>query len=313
MPATKAVSTLDTILESLTREPVCGYGAGGAAASEPTALAAMALAAFGRIEPAAVALDWLADVQSNEGSLGIGSKMARPRWPTGWAVLAWHTALATDQGAWPGGAGGRWQTALDRALSWMRSLYGRPLKRTRLYGHDPTLRGWPWVETTHSWVEPTSIAVMAMKAANDRFGLRVREAVTMLLDRMLPEGGWNYGNTTVLGNTLRPHVQPTGLALAALADERAAEDLAAASIAYLETALSRRTAAASLCYAVLGAAAHGHRSADTDAQLEAAARRILDDGASPYKLALLALAHTGEACPWFAQTQHRITPHRIAP
>lgn len=305
---------LDKILEPLAREPVCGYGLQAPAASEPTALAAMALLAHGRTEPAAAALDWLADIQSHQGSVGIDAKMPQPRWPTGWAVLAWHAALAADHAAWPADAQERWQTAIDRALNWMRLVYGQPLGHTRLYGHDPTLRGWPWVETTHSWVEPTSIAVMAMKAADDRFDLRVREAVAMLLDRMLPEGGWNYGNTIVLGNTLRPHIQPTGLALSALADERAAEDHVRTSIAYLETALSRRTATASLCYAVLGAAAHGHRFDESDARLEAAARRSLDAGASPHKLALLALAHAGEACPWFAlPTNHHEVRSRLSP
>ena len=41
----------------------------------------------------------------------------------------------------------------------------------------------------------------------------------VLLDRQLPGGGLNYGNTYVLGQLMRPHVQPTGIALLALAGE----------------------------------------------------------------------------------------------
>ena len=72
---------------------------------------------------------------------------------------------------------------------------------------------------THSWVEPTAINVLALRSADQAGHPRCREAVKLLLDRQLPEGGWNYGNTTVLGHVLRPQVQPTGLALAALAGE----------------------------------------------------------------------------------------------
>jgi len=300
------VSKLELALDELSREPVGAYRAGDPAASEPTALSAMALAAHGRPEPARAALDWLAALQSDEGSVGISPSRPRPRWATGWAVLAWQTALRLGPEAWPAGAPERWRQPNDRAVAWMQSLQGETLDDVHT-GHDTSLRGWPWVETTHSWAEPTAIAVLALKAAGHPFDLRVREAVAMLLDRVLPDGGWNYGNTAVLGNTLRAHVQPTGLALAALHDERAAEDHVRASIAYLERALARPTACASLCYAVLGAAAHGHRFAETGARLEAAARSALERDPSPYKLALLSLARLGEACPWFTptlQTEH---------
>jgi hypothetical protein len=38
----------------------------------------------------------------------------------------------------------------------------------------------------------------------------------MLLDRACPEGGWNAGNAVVYGVPLRPHIDATALALAAL-------------------------------------------------------------------------------------------------
>jgi hypothetical protein len=45
---------------------------------------------------------------------------------------------------------------------------------------------------------------------------RMRLGVEMLLDRACPEGGWNAGNAVVYGVPLRPHVDATALALAAL-------------------------------------------------------------------------------------------------
>jgi len=45
---------------------------------------------------------------------------------------------------------------------------------------------------------------------------RLRLGAAMLLDRACPEGGWNAGNAVVYGVPLRPHVDATALALAAL-------------------------------------------------------------------------------------------------
>jgi hypothetical protein len=48
------------------------------------------------------------------------------------------------------------------------------------------------------------------------FEKRVRLGAEMLLDRACPEGGWNAGNAVVYGVLLRPHIDATALALAAL-------------------------------------------------------------------------------------------------
>jgi hypothetical protein len=45
---------------------------------------------------------------------------------------------------------------------------------------------------------------------------RLRLGTEMLLDRACPGGGWNAGNAVVYGIPLRPHVDATALALAAL-------------------------------------------------------------------------------------------------
>jgi hypothetical protein len=41
----------------------------------------------------------------------------------------------------------------------------------------------------------------------------------MLLDRVCVAGGWNSGNSVVYGESLRPHVEATAIALLALQDE----------------------------------------------------------------------------------------------
>ena len=124
---------------------------------------------------------------------------------------------------------------------------------------------------------------------------------------MLPAGGWNYGNTTVLGNMLRAHVQPTGLALAELAGESSAVPRVEVSIRYLNEHIGPDTATASLSYALIGLAGQGQRPADADCWLTAACGRTLSRDNSPMKLALLALAALEEGCPWFRTGQMRGT------
>jgi hypothetical protein len=295
------------ILDRLANNPLCGYLRDSPPTTEPTALAAMALIAHARFSAAREALHWLAENQSEDGSLGIDSDTPRPRWPTGWALLAWQSAQRSTEIPVPHDANtrfsqsdlSRWADASKRAAKWIRWLYGRRTKESDFLEHNTQLRGWPWVDGTHSWVEPTAINVLALKAASHAKGHRVREAVEMLLDRMLPDGGWNYGNTIVMGNTLRPHVQPTGLALAALHGQPAAGTHVQTSLKYLRGALSQRTTAASLCYALLGAAAHGIWFEGPDKWIVATANRTLEADQSPYKLALLELAVLGPRCPWF--------------
>lgn len=290
-------SWLEEALDRLGRRPVCGYHAHGPAAVEPTALAAMALAGHGRIEAAQAALAWLADLQSDRGSLGVDEQHATPCWPTGWAVLAWRAAdvLPPRRDA---PAGSPWSDPAARAVAWLLATKGTAERNSEIMGHDTTLQAWPWVEGTHSWVEPSAIALLALKASGHAGHPRSREAVRLLLDRMLPSGGWNQGNKIVMGRVLRPQVQPTGLALAALAGEAEAAGPARRSVGYLNRALAAPVSPASLSYALVGMAAHGHFPADARQRLAAAGADALAHGAPPYPLALAALAALGADCPF---------------
>jgi hypothetical protein len=295
------------VLDRLAAAPCGGYRRDTPPMTEPTALAAMALIAHARRGAARQPLHWLKEHQSEDGSVGVHADATRPRWPTGWALLAWLSAqggarLASGQAtttAFSEADLSRWADAARRATKWIRYLYGRRIPQTELLGYDSELRGWPWVDGSHSFIEPTAINVLALKAAGYADGPRVREAVDLLLDRMLPQGGWNYGVSIVMGSVSKPRVHPTGLALAALRGEPAAGPHVQKSLAYLRGVVSRRTTTASLCYAVLGAAAHGAWFDGTDRWIAAAAQRTLDTDQSPYKLALLGLAASGARCPWF--------------
>jgi hypothetical protein len=292
----------NTILDELTKQPVIGYLPAGLPAAEPTAIAALALAAHGRMDAARKAADALAKLQTASGAVGIRAGEDSPGWPTSLAIVAW-TRFAAD-----------YRVASDRALTWLLANRGQSIPRSADFGHNSELVGWAYAENTHSWVEPTALAVLALKAAGRANEPATREGVAMLLDRQLPGGGHNYGNTYVLGQLIRPHVQPTGLALLALRGESDASDRLAKSIAWLRRNIGPETTPLSLGWALLGLKAQGVTLPQADEWLAKVAgtgvpaqrvgvpsfenqAAIPSDGTrsvpATFKLALLALAAKG--------------------
>jgi len=282
---------VEAILERLSASDWCAYQAGGPAATEPTAVAAIALLAHGRDDAALPLLESLLDMQNEDGSLGITRTERTPCWPTGWAALAFRASQSSTVFA------AHYVVALDGALRWMLSNGGEVNAQVAILGHDTTLQGWPWVLGTHSWVEPTAVNLLALRHTRRDKHRRGVDAKRLLRDRMLQTGGCNYGNTTVMGQTLRPHVEPTGMALLALAGEQDTDGRIAQSIEYLKRELSARTPTMSLCYGLLGLAAHGAFPANAPDWLAAAAQRTTKTDPASLKLALLALAAQGNESP----------------
>jgi hypothetical protein len=283
-------------LETLSDAPICGYRSDQTAATEPTALAVLALCAHARPSRAIMAARWLAGLQSSDGSVGVREGEPTPHWPTGLAVLAWQAVAASIDDV---SDRVRWQPQIERAVQWILATKGKPLFGLTELGHDTTLVAWPWVEGTHSWIEPTALCVMALKATGHSEHPRTREAVQMLFDRQLPGGGCNYGNTTVLGQQLRPHLQATGLAMAALTGEQDSQNRIAKSLAYLRSTLGPLTPVTSLCWGLLGLAAHGQSLPSSSKWLETAFNRTQHGDKSPYKFALLLLAAGSPHAPFY--------------
>ncbi|MEX0613597.1 MAG: hypothetical protein WD738_20730 [Pirellulales bacterium] len=274
--------TLD-LVDRLARVVPGGYAAGDEATTEPTALAGLALLTQDRIDDAQIAANWLAKLQADGGSIGISPARHTPCWPTSLAILLWQAVeRATGRD--------KYARSIERAVQWALAERGRTRRRGPLARHDTTLAGWSWAENTHSWVEPTAMFVLALKAVGHGRHPRTREAIRLLSDRLLPTGGCNYGNTIVLDQVLLPHVQPTGLAMMAFADDELADPRIELSLNYLEQELQPETTTASLCFGILGLAAHNRHPVDGYAWLENAYRRVLDQGPGCYKLALLSLA-----------------------
>ena len=110
------------------------------------------------------------------------------------------------------------------------------------------IQAWSWIDETFSWVEPTACCLLALKKAG-RSGIpadakRIADAEAMLFDRCAINGGWNYGNSNMLGKELPPYIPTTALSLLALQDHPSHEAVLR-SQAYLEKdALSERSSLA---------------------------------------------------------------------
>ena len=175
--------------------------------ADATAWAVLALAAGGvERDVTRSACRRLAASQLTDGRLAAVAGHPEAYWPTSLALLAWKTI--------PG-----FESESNRAVQFLLANSGKhaPRQENDAVAHDTSIRGWPWIENTHSWIEPTALAILALKACGYAGDERVLEAVKMILDRQLPNGGWNYGNTRVFGTELRPIPESTGHALSALA------------------------------------------------------------------------------------------------
>lgn len=220
---------------------------------EPTAMACLGLwSCRGESQSEAEAravrrgAEWLLAIQGVNGSLGVAPALPTPGWTTAYAILLWN-ALELHA------------PARRRAAAWLLEQKGQAVAVDAvdlgtIVGHDPTLVGWPWVEGTHSWIEPTAMAMLALDREGYGEHPRVAEGMRVVLNRALAQGGWNCGNTSVFGRQLRPHPGPTGLALLALAvcargDRPRSVDRA---IAYLRRTLPEVRAPISLGWGLLG-------------------------------------------------------------
>jgi hypothetical protein len=255
------------LLQLRERGPGWGNRPGGTPYVEPTALAALALAASVPAANAehsrnavAEAADWLSRLQQTDGGVGLAPELPRPRWTTPLAVLVWLS-------------GDRHAESSRRAIEWLLGQEGTTWSPTpeSPYGHDTRLRGWPWVDNTHSWLEPTALAILALKRSGKQTHSRTRDGLALIRDRAIRTGGWNYGNSSVFGADLRPQPAPTGLALLALSG---AEDIDSPLVKlgcdYLQAVLPGTRAPQSLCLGTLALSAWQRLPREADDWLSAA-------------------------------------------
>lgn len=182
----------------------------------------------------------LAEEQRADGRVCVSRAHPDAHWPTALSVLAWKGSPEHRE-------------AEARAVRFLLETTGVHYRRDPddPVAHDTLIQGWPWVDGTHSWVEPTAAAVWALRTVGQGAHPRVQDAIRLLLDRQLPQGGWNYGNTRVFGRRLDPTPEHTGAALHALAGCVARAQIAA-SLAYLQHHLVEIRTPIALGWSLLG-------------------------------------------------------------
>ena len=176
--------------------------------------------------------------QDKDGRVSVQKGLSAAYWTTSLAALAWHGEPA-------------YQEAYNRSIDFLIFTSGQGSSKESYIGHDTNLKGWPWIEGTHSWVEPTSLAISALKSAGYEKNNRVTEALQLILDRQLPHGGWNYGNTDIFGQELRADPYSTGIALYALSGSIDRKDIQK-SLEYLAKRVKKDRTPLSLGWEIMG-------------------------------------------------------------
>ncbi|GJL51930.1 MAG: hypothetical protein NPIRA01_31570 [Nitrospirales bacterium] len=184
--------------------------------------------------------DRLLDYQMPDGRVVISIDHPDALWPTPLAVMAWQHSKVHHTA---------WQRAVKFLLQSTGVHWEKPANN--FIGHDTEIPGWSWIDQTHSWVTPTALSMLALTVAGYGDHSRVTAGATLLLDRQVLTGGWNYGNTSVLGKSLHPFPETTGMALAALAG-RVPREAIETSLQYLQDRISTLRTPLSLGWSVLG-------------------------------------------------------------
>jgi hypothetical protein len=232
-----------------------GYYPGKASRVEPTAWALLALGSSGPPADAEPALAFLERVQQSSGLL-VEPGMPGPNY-------AWNGLVLFALQAVPEGRSAPWVERLARALIAAKGVQLPPVDPT-VFGQDNRLQGWSWTDGTFSWVEPTAWNLLAFKKAattDKRARDRIAQAEALLVDRACEPAGWNYGNSLVLMQELRPYVSTTALALLALQDHRDLPAVADA-LAWLEAEATSERSAMALALAAISLTVFG-RPVDT--------------------------------------------------
>ena len=252
-------AAIDLLLEAQNEDGGWGAVKGKRSNTESTSFALMALKSldgkpFDRQTTAG--LKWLLQHQKDDGSWSLNDASQQSSWTTPIAVLA---LLPFQDQREPGLRAAKWiLTQEGRKPGWVASLLVRLSLIKKMTELDPYLSGWPWTAGAFSWVEPTSYSLMALKklkrslvgTIGTNCEERIRQGEMLIYDRMCENGGWNYGNSRVLGEALWPYPDVTAVALIALQD-RAASEANQTSLRALDNMLQEAASGTALGWGIL--------------------------------------------------------------
>jgi hypothetical protein len=216
-PSPNPLAPLDLLRRHQNPDGGWGYYPGKASWLEPTLYGAFALAS----EPAGDrAFRLIQSWTLPEGGWRIAPNVAESNWTSALCLNLYHLRGVHDQ------AFERSAALLLRTLGTEGSFSYQMVARLRpsVVRIDTKLQGWPWRAGCASWVEPTVHALVSLRRIGPALGSkaqritaeRISMAQRMLLDRQCSDGGWNYGNTEVLGERLPSYAETTAIALVGL-------------------------------------------------------------------------------------------------
>src|SRR5262245_33145359 len=269
---------LEHVRSEITRRALSQGGwssaAGRQASAEATCLALMGLRQTALASE--LGRSFLRQMQNADGSWPAFHGDAEGCWTTSLAVI---TVLGHDDSSAQRGV--QWIIGnTGRESHWFWNLKFRIADRKVQF--DPDKYGWPWFSGTVSWVIPTAFALIALKRFSSccptkRAAERIQLGTEMLIDRACPDGGWNAGNGIVLGSPLKPHVDPTAIALLALKD-RPEHVATSRALGWIRMTVERCRSPYSIAWAALALAVHEpHRVASC---IELLTRAILSSTSS---------------------------------
>ena len=204
------------LLDAQNEDGGWGFHTGSTSRAEPTAWAlwpwSNALPRRLTKTPSSRAFHFLDAAQLPDGSWPSSPALREGSWVTSLACLA---LLGQNELSGNVKRGFGW---LCKELPGEAGLLHRIVRsfvaRKKVGTQNESYFGWSWTIGTASWVEPTSYAIISMRAtppewmsAAAKRRLRIGEA--MLYDRMCPGGGWNCGNPMVYGVPGEPQVSST--------------------------------------------------------------------------------------------------------
>lgn len=258
---------LPFLLDTQNEDGGWGFHAGSQSRAEPTAWALIALLEYAftqsHEEVTSRAFKFLGAAQLPDGSWPSSPELREGSWVTSLACLALRGRMELSENVirglgWlseelPGEAG-----LLHRLV---RRLFGKQNVGTQ----NAAYFGWSWTTGTASWVEPTSYAIIFLRAAPAELlsataKRRIYIGETMLYDRICPAGGWNCGNPMVYGAPGEPQVTSTAWALLALREHPERPEVQK-SLSWLEAHSKSIQSPASLALALIAMNAYGRSDA----------------------------------------------------
>jgi len=188
-----------------------GYWPGHESFTEPTGLCIVALKFAGIEDGLMKGIEYLKRCQLDSGGIGINEKDKEGNWMSYAALLAFNALGASkeeeDLKKWILGFTDGFN---DVSPELVKSTY-QELR------YDMTIDGWPWFGSTNSWIEPTSLFIIALTHSGvGPQNERLNSGIKLLIDRTNKNGGWNYGNPFVKNTYLDAFPLPTSIALVAM-------------------------------------------------------------------------------------------------